>query len=88
MSILLVTYDLNKPGKDYSDVLKTIKSYSWAKLSESSYAVSTNLSPDQLFGKLSPFIDGNDTLLIVTLKRPYCGRASPEVVDWLAKYLE
>ena len=54
MAVLLVTYDLNRPGKDYPDLLKTIKEYSWAKISESSYAINTTKSPIDVFNQLKP----------------------------------
>lgn len=48
MSALLITYDLKKPGQDYSDFYKIIKSYSWARLSESSYAIATTEIPKSI----------------------------------------
>jgi hypothetical protein len=57
MAVLLVTYDLKKPGGDYSGLLAKLKSYSWARLSESSYAIQTNDSPQSVFNVLKPFID-------------------------------
>ena len=87
MSVLLVTYDLDKPGQDYSDVLKEIKRFSWARLSESSYAVATDLTPNQLYDRLAPYIDANDTLYVVVLHRPYYGQGPKEVNEWLEKYL-
>ncbi len=83
MAVLLVTYDLNKPGKDYDDLLKTIKSHSWARLSESSYAIQTNQGPQQVINKLKPFIDQNDNLYVINLKKPYAGFGPKDVNDWL-----
>lgn len=87
MSCLLVTYDLNKPGQDYTDLLKEIKKSSWARLSESSYAVATDLTPSQLYDRLSPHIDSSDHLYIINLRRPYCGRGPKAVNDWLEQNL-
>lgn len=87
MAVLLVTYDLNKPGKDYSDLLKTIKSYSWARLSESSYAISTDSTPQTIYGQLEPYLDSNDTLYVITLKKPYAGVGPKDVNNWLASNL-
>ena len=43
MAALLVTYDLNSPGQRHADLLEFLKkTFAWAKLSESSYAISTN----------------------------------------------
>jgi len=87
MPALLVTYDLNKPGQDYSDVLKTIKSYAYARLSESSYAIITDKSADTVFEELKKYIDKNDNLLVINLKKSFAGRQSQEVLDWLTKNL-
>jgi hypothetical protein len=87
MRTLLVTYDLDRPGQDYTDVLKEIKKFAWARLSESSYAVHTDLEPQQLFNRLSPYLDSNDTLYVITLNRPYAGQGPREVNSWLERYL-
>lgn len=87
MAVLLITYDLNKPGKDYDDLLKVIKNYPWARLSESSYAIKTDLTPQLLFDKVKPYIDNNDNLYIINLKRPYAGFGPKGVNEWLEKNL-
>ena len=87
MSTLLVTYDLDRPGQDYTDVLGVIKKFPWARLSESSYAVFTELTAQQLYDRLSPFIDSNDTLYVITLNEPSAGHGPREVNDWLNKFL-
>lgn len=45
MAVLLVTYDLAKPGQNYEDLLEYLKGFAWARLSESSYAIKTDLQP-------------------------------------------
>lgn len=87
MAVLLITYDLNKPGKDYNDLLKAIKEYAWARLSESCYSIRTDRSPQHVFDELRPFLDQNDNLYIVNLKRPYAGFGPKDVNDWLDKNL-
>ena len=48
MAALLVTYDLNSPGQRHADLLEFLKkTFAWAKLSESSYAISTNKTQAQ-----------------------------------------
>lgn len=87
MGTLLVTYDLNKPGKDYADLLKKIKTYSWARLSESSYAISTPSDPQTVFNDLKPYLDANDNLYVVTLNKPYTGYGPKDVNEWLERNL-
>jgi len=84
MSVYLLTYDLiHKPEKDYEPVWKYIKSHPWAKLSESSYAIETNANPDQIWSQVRPLIHANDNFLIISLRRPWNGQNSKEVIDWL-----
>ena len=84
---MIITYDLNKETKR-PPIVKEIKEIgTWAKLSESSYAVNTTLSVDQVFEKLKPMIDSNDNLYIITLKKPHSGYGPKEVNEWLDKNL-
>lgn len=87
MSVLLVTYDLKKPGRDYTDLLTTIKSYSWAMLSESSYAIRTDRTPEQVYNLLANHLDENDHIYVVNLKAPFWGYGPEVVNEWLAENL-
>lgn len=90
MSVLLVTYDLNKEGKskvDYDKFYKLRNSYDYAKLSESSYAFNTTETPETVKAKLRAVIDPNDYLYVITLKMPYSGYGPKSVNEWLSKNL-
>jgi hypothetical protein len=87
MSTLLITYDLNKPGQNYEELKKYIDKFAWARLSESSYAIETSLSPEQIYSELSGIIDSSDTVYIVTLTNPWYGQGSKEVNQWLSEHL-
>jgi hypothetical protein len=87
MSVYLVTYDLNKPGKDYKGILENIKKFSWARLSESSYAIDSFLSASDLYGQFKPHLDSGDNLYIVKLEAQYFGQGPQEVNQWLAEHL-
>lgn len=89
MAVRPITYDLNKePDKhDYSGFYDYIKKHSWARLSESSYAIVSDASPEVIFAALEEHIDADDWVLVMTLTKPYHGQNSKEVVEWLAKYL-
>jgi hypothetical protein len=77
MAVYLVTYDLKKAGQNYSGLYEEIKKYSWAKLSESSYAVET------VFSEMRKCLDSNDTMYIISLTQPWTGFGPKEVNDWL-----
>lgn len=86
MTVYIVTYDLNKETKR-PNILSDIKSTSWAKLSESSYAISTTETPTEVYNRLGEHIDSNDNLYIITLNKPYFGQGPQDVNDWLADNL-
>lgn len=87
MAVLLVTYDLSKPGQDYADLLKYIKGFGWARLSESSYAIATDQSPDTVVTAARKYLDANDHVYVINLKRPYSGFGPTDVNEWLEKNL-
>lgn len=88
MAVLLVTYDLNREVNRPNITKKLKKGFpTWAKLSESSYAIATEATPDQVHAFLRPEIDENDQIYVITLKRPYSGRGPKDVNDWLEKHL-
>jgi len=88
MAILLVTYDLKKPGQDYTDFLAIIKKYPYARLSESSYAIQTNETPENVYKKFVPHMDKTNQIYVVTLHYPYMGFGPNEVNDWLSANLK
>ncbi len=84
MTVLLITYDLEKPGQNYPEILKFIKSHgSWAKFSESSYAIKTQDTPDDTMKKLKPFLDKTSRIFVVTLTSPHAGFGADKVSGWL-----
>lgn len=88
MAVFLVTYDLNNEVSR-PKIVKHLKDKfgTWARLSESSYAIKTDLSADDVFAHFRPMLDGDDQLYVITLKRPYSGRGPQDVNDWLANNL-
>lgn len=76
MPLVLVTYDPDKEptSNEYQGVMGVIKSEKdWARLSESSHAMNTQMTPLQVYEKITPHLDKNDSLLVITLRRPHCG---------------
>ena len=89
MAALLVTYDLNSPGQKHAKVLEKVKSFGgWARLSESSYAITTSLEPNHVYSQFENLLDSNDCIYIISLKRPYSGRGAEKVNEWLNSNLE
>lgn len=79
MAAYMITYDLNSEGQNYEKVIKAIKDAStyWCTYWKSSYLIKSNLTPDEIQDNISPYLDGNDTLLVIEVKNNYQG--------WLSK---
>ncbi len=67
MNTLLVSYDLQTPGKDYEKLWDHLKSYSyWAKPLESVWLVKTTRTPKEVKEIIRDnYIDQNDKLFVV-----------------------
>ncbi|QGZ96977.1 hypothetical protein [Terricaulis silvestris] len=92
MSVRLVAYDMNKERRgwlnDRNKLLAHIKkTWAWAKLSESAYAIQTQSSASAIKQALRQYLDDNDTLYVITLARPMSGWGFPPVNEWLVEKL-
>jgi len=67
MSAFLVSYDLDKPGQDYADLIAALKKVGAVKLLYSQWGLITTSTAVQIRDYLKQFIDGNDRLLVVEL---------------------
>ena len=76
MPVLLITYDLNKPRQEYSDLHKTMESFSPVQLSESSFGIKTDKTVDVVYGELKKFIYKDDYLLVVNIQKPFTGKSN------------
>lgn len=75
--VYLITYDLNKPGKDYTSVYQAIKDASdgtlWHDL-DSAWLIRSQLqSANDVFRYIQPHLDANDRCLVIEVKRNYQG---------------
>lgn len=82
--MLLITYDLKKPGQDYASLHEAIKSLgAWWHYLESTWLVDTTQSPQTVVDHLVGFLDPNDRLLVIQVHRNYQGWLSKEAWDWI-----
>lgn len=85
MNSYLITYDLDKPGKDYKSLINMIKKYpAWAHICDSSWCVRTANSSKDIRDTLSPYLDDNDKLFVgkLTGEAAWYG-LSEKLTDWL-----
>lgn len=70
--VYMITYDLNKEGQDYDNVINAIKEAStgcWCTFWKSSYLIQSNYtSASQVFKHIEPYLDSNDRLIVIEVK--------------------
>lgn len=68
MSAMLLSYDLNRPGQDYGDLIDKIKSLgAWWHHLDSTWIVTTSLTASGIRDALTPYLDANDELLVINV---------------------
>jgi hypothetical protein len=83
---LLVSYDLRGPGQDYSGLIKELKRKPpWWHHLKSTWIVSTDETPDQLYERLKEHLDKNDRILIIEITESASrqGLLSKRAWDWI-----
>jgi hypothetical protein len=70
MKVYLISYDLDKPGQNYEQLIARLKAHGAFRVLMSQWALGTNWNAKQLRDDLAPYIDSNDRLLVT------------QVTDW------
>lgn len=87
--VYFITYDLNKAGKNYDGVYKAIKSagdLAWCHFWESSWLIRSSLqSANDVFAKIKPHLDSDDTCFVVEVKNNRQGWLSKKQWDYINK---
>jgi len=85
--VLLITYELKRPGQDYDSLYEAIKGIStiWHHPLTSHWFIQTSLFPQQVWERLASHIDKNDNLLVIRVTNipGYSGWMSKETWNWL-----
>ena len=69
MNTLLVGYDLNRPGQDYAELTKFLKSQpNWWHHLDSTWIVVTPKSTAELRDEIKQFIDADDEVLVMNVQ--------------------
>lgn len=67
MNPYMVSYDLNRPGQDYTALIQALEQIGAVKVLYSQWILRTTYSAEQLRNYLWQFMDGNDSLLVTRL---------------------
>lgn len=81
----LITYDLRKPGRNYSALYEALKSITpnWWHYLDSVWIFATELSTEAIYQKIKPHIDSNDYILVVSIDEDHTGWLPQKAWDWL-----
>lgn len=82
MAVYLVTYDLRRPGKDYSAVHAFLKQFTYCKDLESVWLLDTQWTAQQIRDGLNQRIDNNDKTFVVRLMQDWAAY-NYGCSDWL-----
>ncbi len=82
MQTLIVAYDLNREVIR-PKITHEVKKTTWAKLSESSYAIVTSETAQDVFDRFKPLLDENDNLYVIPVTKPFAGYGPRPVIEWL-----
>lgn len=74
MSILLVTYDLKAPGRNYQPVHDYFKQFNRCKDLESVYLIETSKTATNVRDEMTPLVDANDKVFVVKITRSWASR--------------
>jgi len=84
MKIYLISYDLRKPGQNYTPLYDAIKAYGdWQHPMESLWAVFTEHDANMISEDLRKHIDENDCLLVVAMNSEYQGWLPKSFWTWV-----
>lgn len=88
--VYMITYDLNKTGQDYDKVIDAIKSAStddiWCSNWKSSWLIQSNLpTANQVYEIIKPYIDRNDTILVIEVKNNMEGCLDEEMWEYITR---
>ncbi len=81
--IYIVTYDLLKPGQDYSGLIKAISQYHHVHPLESVWFIKSMDTSEKISEDLLKWIDTNDRIFIGEIRNNYSGWMTQYVWDFL-----
>lgn len=82
MAMILVTYDLKQPGRNYDAVHAYLRAFTHCKGLESVWLLDTPVSAERIRNDLMEYIDRNDVLFVTPLGHGWAAY-SYSCADWL-----
>jgi len=89
MNTYIISYDLIRPGKDYSNLIAHIKGYTWAYPLKSVWLIKSSLTAEQVRNAARTHMDANDKILVidVTSRAAAWANLPQDVSTWIQSSL-
>ncbi len=88
MEVYVVSYDLRKPGRDYTGLSEELqRSPSWWHYLDSTWLIVTSESAGKLYNRLAPHLDEGDSILVVQAGSDRQGWLPKDAWDWIQQNL-
>ena len=86
--IYAINYDLKQPGRNYEKLHQAIKGFgAWWHYLDYTWLIDTTLSAKEVWDRLSPHVDKNDSVLVIGVTRNYSGWLPQKAWDWINQRL-
>ena len=82
MAVVLVTYDLKAPGRNYQPVHDYLKTFSYCKGLESVWLLDTELQTTAIRDALMAKVDTNDVIFVTPILRAWAAKGFG-CAEWL-----
>jgi hypothetical protein len=90
--VVMVAYDLKKPGQNYTGLIEELKKKPWWHALESTWLLDTSETPAQVWARIKKYIDTNDSVLVIEMKKGTAagadGRLPKEAWEWILARLK
>jgi hypothetical protein len=84
--VYVVSYDLRKPGKNYTGLIEQLQhSPRWWHYLASTWLISTSEGASQLYNRLAPHLDRGDSILIIEAGNRIQGWLPKDAWEWIRK---
>jgi hypothetical protein len=91
VATMLIGYDLNSPSQNYEELFDAIRNLgTWWHCLDSTWLVTTNLTPLEVANRLWSKMDKNDRLLVTRVNRSTTAWAgmTQDCSDWLRNTMQ
>ena len=85
MAVYVVTFD--SPTQDYPRFHQWVERFDAMRLTDSTWAVQTDLAAGELYDELKPLLRDDDVGYVIALGQPWIGFGYEAMNDWLHRHL-